>query len=419
MKQTIAMIGGLSMALATTMSASGAELRFSWWGGDARHEATQKAAAYCAEKQGDTVSAEFGGFGGYQEKLTTQLAGGTEPDVMQVNWPWLPLMSKDGNGFADLSAMSQLDTSAWPAAVLETGKRDGKLNGLPVSTTGRVFFVNKTAFEEAGLAVPSTWQELIDSAPKFREAHGDGSYPFYATGLDALLVVSLVVTQQTGKDLVDPATNTVAWTAEELAKGLEFYQSLVDSGTISSWADAAAAGNTNLFERPDWIAGKIGATYQWDSTYTQYASPLAEGQELVPVKLLTVDGAKSDGVYRKPSMVWSISKSSKNPEAAATFLDCLVNDPEAITLMADQRGLPSSEKAAKQLLDNGGISPQLVEANSFVMLASGPTVSPYNEDPEVRDVFQSTLEEFAYGQLSAADAAQTIIDGINDRLAEL
>jgi oligogalacturonide transport system substrate-binding protein len=419
MKHRVSILAGLGIVLMTSVAANATDLRFSWWGGDSRHEATQKAAAYCGEKHGHNVSAEFGGFGGYQEKLTTQLAGGTEPDIMQVNWPWLPLMSKDGTGFADLSTLAELDTSAWPATVLETGMRDGKLNGLPVSTTGRVFFVNKTAFEKAGIAVPTTWQELIDATPAFKSALGDDAYPFYATGLDALLVVSLVVAQQTGKDLVDPATNQVAWTAEELAKGLDFYKSLVDAGTISSWADAAAAGNTNLFERPDWIAGKIGSTYQWDSTYTQYAGPLADGQELVPIKLLTVDGAASEGVYRKPSMVWSISKNAKDPVAAATILDCLVNDPEAITLMGDQRGLPSSETAAKQLLDSGKISAQLVEANSFVMAASGPTVSPYNEDPEVRDIFQSTLEEFAYGQIDAATAAQTIIDGVNARLGEL
>ena len=419
MRKTVSVLTGLAIALSASTGAMAADLRFSWWGGDARHEATQQAAALCGEKLGHNISPEFGGFGGYQEKLTTQLAGSTEPDLMQVNWPWLPLMSKNGDGFADLSGFAALDTSNWPDAVLETGTRNGKLNGLPVSTTGRVFFVNKTAFEEAGIAVPTTWQELIDATPAFKQAHGEDAYPFYATGLDAVLIVSLVVAQQTGKDLVDPATNTVAWTPDELAAGLEFYQSLVDSGTISSWADAAAAGNTNLYERPDWIEGRIGSAYQWDSTYSQYAGPLAEGQELVPVKLLTVDGAQSEGVYRKPSMVWSISKNSPNQEAAAEVLNCLVNDPEAIAIMAGHRGLPANANAATQLLESGGISPEVVEANGFVMAASGPTVSPYNEDPEVRDIFQSTLEEFAYGQLSAADAAQIIVDGVNERLAEL
>ncbi len=52
--------------------------------------------------------------------------------------------------------------------------------------------------------------------------------------------------------------------ARRTRQGARFYKSLVDAGTISSWADAAAAGSTNLFERPDWIEGKIGATYQWD-----------------------------------------------------------------------------------------------------------------------------------------------------------
>lgn len=51
-----------------------------------------------AKKYGHTVKGEFTGFDGYLEKLTTQMAGKTEADIVQVNWPWLPLfrrMAKD------------------------------------------------------------------------------------------------------------------------------------------------------------------------------------------------------------------------------------------------------------------------------------------------------------------------------------
>lgn len=80
--------------------ANAANLRMSWWGGDDRHIATQKALTACSAKHGHTVSAEFTGFDGYLEKLTTQMAGGTDVDIMQVNWPWLPMFSRDGTGFA-------------------------------------------------------------------------------------------------------------------------------------------------------------------------------------------------------------------------------------------------------------------------------------------------------------------------------
>lgn len=45
-------------------------------------------------------------------------------------------------------------------------------------------------------------------------------------------------------------------------------------------------------------------------------------------------------------------------------------------------------------------------------------VSPFNEHPEIRAAFIDTLEEYAYGQLNADDAAKQIIDTVNDVLAE-
>lgn len=399
--------------------AAAADLRMSWWGGDSRHVATQVALEACGAKHGHTIAPEFTGFDGHLQKLTTQLAGGTEADIMQVNWPWLPLFSKDGAGFADLRELDALDLSQWSDGLLETATMNGHLNGLPVSTTGRVFMFNKQSFAKAGLDVPTTWAELIAAAPVFKEKVGPDAYPFYATGLNALLIVSMVAAQATGKDLIDPATNTVAWTPEELTAALEFYQGLVDQRVIPSWKDAAAAGTTELFELSSWSDGRIAGSYEWDSTYFKYADPLAEGQELVPVPALTIDGAVTEGVYRKPSMVFSISARSKNPEAAAQILNCLLNEPEGIAALVDSRGLPSSAIAARTLAEGGAMDPTLIAANEIVMDGEGPAVSPFNEHPAVREVFTDALELFAYGEISAAEAAAEIIEGINAELARI
>lgn len=32
---------------------------------------------------------------------------------MQVNWPWLPLFSRDGTGFADLRSLPGIDLNQW------------------------------------------------------------------------------------------------------------------------------------------------------------------------------------------------------------------------------------------------------------------------------------------------------------------
>lgn len=409
----------LATALAATslvQTASAADLRMSWWGGDSRHKATQAALKACGDKHGHTIAAEFTGWDGHLEKVTTQIAGGTEADIMQINWPWLPLFSIKGDGFADLNQYSKIiDLSQWAPEELAAGSMNGKLNGLSVSTTGRVFMFNQTALDKAGVPVPKTWDELFAAAKQLKEKVGPDAYPMNAVKETAVLLISLYATQNTGKDLVDPATKKVAWTEEELAKAIDFYGKMVKDGVVVSQKDNAAEGNLNLFESPKWADGRISGSYEWDSTFSKYADPL-KGQVLQPVGILKNADAKTEGVYRKPSMVFSISKRSKNPEAAAQIVNCLLNEPEGITALGTSRGLPASKIAAKMLTDAGKIEQPIVAAHDIIMKGTGPTVSPLNEHPEIRAVFLDTLEEYAYEQLDSKEAAEQIIDGVNDVL---
>jgi len=404
------------ITLSLTTMATAADLRMSWWGGESRHVATQKALEVCGAKHGHTVKGEFTGFDGYLEKLTTQMAGRTEADIVQVNWPWLPLFSKNGDGFADLRSLKPLDLSNWTDAELESGSMNDVLQGIPVSTTGRVFFFNTTTFEKAGVAIPTTWDELLTATKAVKEKLGNDHYTLNAVKETAQLVTTMVVVQKTGKDMVDAEANRVAWTPEELAEGIDFLGTLAAEGVMRSQKEEAADGNVNLFEKPEWADGRIAGSYEWDSTFEKYSAPLTEGQVLKPFPLLKVEGAVTDGIYRKPSMVFSISKHSKNPDAAAEILNCLLNEPEGIDALGTTRGIPGSKTASARLGNEGDA--EVREANAIVMASSGPTVSPFNENPEIRGIFLDTLEEYAYGQLDAQQAAEQIIDGVNDVLAE-
>ena len=413
----------LSLALATTAlagAATAAELRMSWWGGDSRHTATQAALEVCGAKHGHTINPEFTGWSGHFEKLTTQIAGGTEADIMQVNWPWLSLYSADGTGLADLNELSGIiDLSNWDAAQIEAGSMNGKLNGLPISTTGRLFVFNKTTWDKAGLPLPTSWDELIAAGPVFKEKLGEDHYPFEAARLDAALIMTLYGTQATGKPLIDPATNEMAWTKEELTDAIEFYNTLVEGGVIPSWKDVAAAGNVPLHENPDWSTGKIAGTYQWDSTYFKISDPLAEGQELAYVDLLSQDGQKTPGIYRKASMVFSISANSPNKEAAAQIVNCLLNEPEGVSALGSTRGVPASKTAREQLLSAEAIKPIQIDAQARVINAEGPAIHPMMEFPDVRSAMQDNLELFAYGEIDAATAADEMMLAIEEALADI
>lgn len=412
----------MAAALATTAlgsSLNAAELRMSWWGGDSRHAATQTALEVCGEKHGHTIKPEFTGWSGHFEKVATQLAGGTEADIMQINWPWLPIFSENGDGFADLNTLSDtIDLEQWPADMRAAASRSGALNGLPASLSGRIFFFNKTTYEKAGINVPTNLDELMAAGPIFKDVLGDDYYPFEATGLDASLLIQNIVTQRTGKSLINPDTNEVQWSAEELQAGIDYYQAMVDNHVIQSWKEKAAAGNVALHENANWTSGKIAGTYLWDTVYFKISDPLEEGQELVPSGLLRLADSQNDGVFRKPSMVFSISANSENQEAAAQVLNCLTTEAEGIAAMSSARGVPSSAVAAKQLLEAGGIKQIQVDAQAMVLAAEAPAISPFNEDPDVRAGLEDTLELFAYGELNSAEAADEILMLVNEALED-
>ncbi|MDP9836942.1 oligogalacturonide transport system substrate-binding protein [Neorhizobium huautlense] len=413
-------LAALSLSLATsvvaTSVASAADLRMSWWGGDGRHVATQKALDYCTTKTGHKVKAEFAGFEGYLEKLTTQMAGSTEADIIQVDWPWLFQFSKEGEGFADLKQFSgDLDLSQWNDSQLAPAMIEGKLNGVPVSVTGATYYFSDEIYRKAGLELPKSWEDLAAAAKKMNP---DGVYPFDSTRVILMLMIEAFAAQISGQEFVKPGTNELAWTAEDIAGALKHYQWMVDNGIVRSAKDAAAVGNVEIFDDPAWVSGRIGGTYFWDSTYSKYDDPLTVGK-LVPAAPLKIEGAKSDGVYKKPSMVFAISRHSKDQKAAAQVINCLLNDKDAILILGDSRGLPASAIAKATLEEAGKLTRERLDGAKIVAEATGPVMSPLIEHPSVQEVFKDVIEQFAYGQMTAEEAGEEMIDGLTRALRRL
>jgi oligogalacturonide transport system substrate-binding protein len=413
MKKTVSIVTGLALMVTTALPSQAANLRVSWWGGDARHIATQEALQVCGEKHGHTISPEFTGFDGHLERLTTQLAGGTEPDLMQVNWPWLPLFSRDGTGLADLNEFSDvLDLSQWDEATLETGMRNGALNGLPVSITGRVLFINADTFAEAGVDAPQSWDDMIAAAETFKAELGDNYFPYDGARYNAMLLTALYASQKTGVGFIDPETAEVAWDEDTLAEAIAFYQELVDAGVMKDWRSIAAMGNPGLPERSDWANGEVASSYEWDTTVSQIQGPWGEDSPLVPVMAPRIADAVSDGIFRKPSMMFAISARSQNQEAAAQILNCLMVEEEGVRIMETQRGIPAAQSAMALLEAEGLIDPNVKAANDLVLAADAPAASPFFEDPSVRTAYEGALEEFAYGNIDAQTAAAQIISDV-------
>ena len=81
-------------------------IRFAWWGGDERAEATLAVIEqFEALHPNITIEAEYGGNDGYHDKLATSLASGTAADIVQVDPETFPTYVAAGDYFYDYAEL--------------------------------------------------------------------------------------------------------------------------------------------------------------------------------------------------------------------------------------------------------------------------------------------------------------------------
>lgn len=396
-------------------------LRFSWWGDDTRHKATLEAIKLFEAKYPNIkIQPEYAGWTGYLDKQTTQIAGGTAADIMQINWNWLPIFSKDGNGFYDLNQLSQELGLAdnFSESILAAGTVNGKLNGIPVSLTGRVLYVNKNIYDKYGASIPKTWDELINIAKKFPS----GSYPIIAGSYDSWLLSMTYAEQVTGKPFLS-TDGKLVFTQEDIKTALEFYKKLIDNKvtpTIQTISNEGGNGLAPIAELPSFLEGKFAGLFEWTSAIKKSATPLKEkNMELVTAGLPMAEGAKTSAAILKPSMLFAINKDCKHPKEAAAFLNFILNDPEGVRAMGTNRGIPVSKSAVETLEKDGKISGLEYEGLQVLLNNPGLPLSPYLEDPNLQNVYYQTIDQISYGKLTVDEAAKFMFDNVNEVLKKI
>ncbi|WP_270815516.1 ABC transporter substrate-binding protein [Hungatella effluvii] len=391
-------------------------LKMSWWGGDSRHEATLKAIEAFEKKYPNIkVEAQYGAWGGWLDQLSVQMAGGTEPDVVQINWNWIYEFSKDGNGFADLNQYGDtVDLTQYPESLLEQMTIDGKLQGIPVSSTGKVFYWNKTTFDKAGIAVPSSFKEMIEAGKVFQEKLGEDYYPMALTPYEQMLVMVYYLQQKYDKQwIMDQKVN---FTEDEVAEGIAFIRMLEDSHVFPSQEQLAGDGADTMDKNPNWINGKYAGFYEWDSSQAKFANALDEGQEFV-MGGYPYDYGDVKAATVKIAMAFAVSANSKHPKEAAMLIDYLLNDSEGVEIMALERGVVSNENARTLLESKGMLSDLTYESNVAAMENAGFALDPYFEDVKLKDntgLYFEIFEDLSYDNMDAHELAGRLIDGINE-----
>lgn len=391
-------------------------LRVSWWGGDERHNLTLEAIkAFEAKNPEIKIVPEYSGWQGHVEKITTQIVGNTAPDVMQVNWDWLFTFSKNGDGFYDLNKVKDiLQTENYPAELLSATTINGKLNAIPQGVTGKVFYYNQTAYEKAGLELPKSFAEIKNSAKVLKEKLGAGHYAMDLDQYAAFLLILYKLEQETGKGFINGSQ--VSYSVDELENGFKFYTDLVKEGVVPSIAVRAGAGNVPLDQHPSWIKGEYDGTYEWDSAAQKWQDSLEKPQKLA-VGEYPKDFGPHKSAFSKISMTFAINKNTKNPEAAAKFIHFITTDEEGVKILKTSRGIPANKVADKVLKEAGVLSGLAYEGNQKVLAFQGNTLSPKFENKVLQALYRDTVEKLGYGKITEREAAETIVNKVNEFLA--
>ncbi|WP_110291905.1 ABC transporter substrate-binding protein [Lachnotalea glycerini] len=391
-------------------------ITFSWWGGDSRHEATIAAVDKFMELNPDIeVQTSFGAWDGWEEKMATSFATSTASDVTQINWNWITSFSSDGSAFADLNQYSSIiDLTQFDQSKLDLCTVADKLQAIPVSMTGRIFYWNKTTFEKAGISVPTSLEELKKAGETFKTVLGDEYYPLVVGEYDRMVLMVYYLESVYGKPWVE--NGELQYTAEEVQTGLEFIQSLEDDHVIPSVETVTGDGADSIDKNPKWMGGVYAGIFEWDSSATKMQSALTEGQEFV-VGDYFKDMGDYQGGFSKVSLGFAISESAKNKEACAKLINFLLNEEEGIKLMASERGIPLSKTGLQVCTDNNLLNATVAEANSKVLAWTQFSLDPTFEDAKLKNnpdgIYYDVMQGLSYGDYDLAAAATALIEGVN------
>ncbi|WP_410638827.1 sugar ABC transporter substrate-binding protein [Amycolatopsis sp. lyj-346] len=198
-----------------------------------------------AAHPGVKVKYEIQQWDGIQQKLTTALASGAPPDVIEIgNTQTAAFASQDGV-LTDLTAdKDSFNGSQWLKGLADSGSYDGKVYGVPFYAANREVIYRKDMFEQAGITkTPASNDEWIDAIGKLKTKFGSDPdfQALYMPGQNWYSLLSFI--WDNGGDIAQPDGKNFKATLDSAGAkaGLEFYKKLVDTSGTKAPKDADEA----------------------------------------------------------------------------------------------------------------------------------------------------------------------------------
>lgn len=276
------------------------------------------------EATGITVEVDYVPFPNMLEALTAEMIGGQGYDLVTVMDAWVQSMDMLLLPIDDMTARSDIDLSDYPNVHLTRGYIGEELRGLPVRGHVQLLFYRRDLLEQAGVAVPTTWSEVVTASQAIRTATGASGIALpYGKNNGQNLMIWYNLLWGHGGNVFDaegaPIFNSDAGVAAtEQYIGFLRTDGIVPEGSASFTEQDAVnsfkQGNSAMLPVWWWVRSQLIDATQSSVTAEQlgYASmPMVAGS--VPTSYAN-------------TWVYGVTAESQNPDAAKEFL-AFVTDP--------------------------------------------------------------------------------------------
>ncbi len=417
--------GGLAVAastlgLAGCGSGSGgsadgsANLAFAWWGNAVRNKNTADGiAAYMAANPKVKIAPQPGEFGSYWDKLATQTAGNTSPDVIQMDMLYIAEYGTRG-ALLDLEKYGA-DTSKFAEGTVDSGRIDGKLVGINAGINSACIIANPEIFAKAKVELPDdktwTWDEMASVAAEVASKAGTPIGIAEVFRQDSMLTAFL---RQNGKELFND--KGLAFEAADAQAWFDLMMKFQKAGAIGSPQSPGEEAPKPIDQSA--IAGGRAALQYGNSNQLETLTAAA-GKELKILRFPSLTGKATDRkAWYKASMLFSASSRTKSPEEAVKLINWWVNSPECAAINLAERGIPANTETLA-LVTPKLSAPQKAVAKFIADIKPELAATPIAPPPgggTVAAVLLRYETDVLFGRSSTADAAAKFTDELKSSL---
>ena len=396
------------------------QLRFAWWGNDARHKATLQAIeAYSKKNPHVKIIGEYGGFGTYYQKLLTQLAGGTAADIIQIDYKWVNDLAEHGQVFVDMNKLSKtINMKGFDKKfILDHCAVGNYILGLPTGISALGLITNETLLKQAGIKLDDklTWDKLIEAGVQLQK-HDKKKHLVYMKTIHYYYMLKIMLKQKTGKDFINP-NYTLAFSQKDLTEVFTYIRKMIDLGVVPPLEETVLYDGGDPDQNPHWLNGNYGLNTNQASKLAAIigASKFEIGVARYPI----FENAKNPGLSLTPAQIISINSKSKHVTEAAKFVNWMFNDPEAIAILGDVRGLPAVDQARKLLVSKKLLDPRMSEMVEITMPFSGGAENGPSLNQEIQSITEDYIQQVGFKKLTPEKAAENMINDLKSKLNEL